>query len=616
VPDAEASRSDPYLGTTLQGQFHLVEAIGSGAMGTVYRAWQSGMERAVAVKMLRADLLADDELRRRFVREGRAAARLNHPNIVSVHVVGETEAGVPYLVMEHLGGDTLDQLLDAESRLPPERAVSIARQVACALSEAHAAGIVHRDLKPGNVVLLERRGAGELVKIFDFGIAKIADAALLDGEVGRLTRDGAIFGTPHYIAPEQAQGAALDGRADLYSLGILLYRMLSGRLPFDGNAVAVLLAHISRPPPDLAEEAPDVDPALAALVMRCLAKDPARRFASAEDFIEALDGVAGPWRRTSSQAAAPSRAASAPSRAAGAPSRAASAPSRAAGAPSRAASAPSRAASAPSRAASAPSRAASPSLGAEDTEGRGPAPPAASAALRPSSAAEHDVAPRPRGPSPRVVEAVGRVAEPRISTAAIAHVAAGASWTGSWRVDPPAHRATPARHRRRASLAGFALAALCTGAGTGAAAWFGHGEPELAAGEPAREAPSTRRVDVPDQPTRRAIVVSDDGYAVRAQVPQPVLAGQPTELLFDVWDPGGAPLRAPAIPVELASLGAPPVIGAGDGHAGAPLAARPVPDQPGRYRLVAILPAGEAALLLELGGGSIHVHFEVARGLP
>ncbi len=575
VPDAEASGSDPYLGTTLQGQFHLVEAIGSGAMGTVYRAWQSGMERAVAVKMLRADLLADDELRCRFVREGRAAARLNHPNIVSVHVVGETDAGVPYLVMEHLGGDTLDQLLDAEPRLPPERAVSIARQIACALSEAHAAGIVHRDLKPGNVVLLERRGAGELVKIFDFGIAKIADAALLDGEVGRLTRDGAIFGTPHYIAPEQAQGGALDGRADLYSLGILLYRMLSGRLPFDGNAVAVLLAHIGRPPPDLAEVAPDVDAALAALVMRCLAKDPARRFASAEAFIDGLDGVAGAWRRAPSQPAAPARPASAPS------------------------------------------RAASPSLRAASPVQDHPAPRAASPALRPSSAALGAVDPRSSGPSPRVVEAVGRVAEPRFATDPVAPVGAGSSWTGSWRVRLPPPRRSPARHGRRArvSLAGFALAALCTGAGTGAAAWFRRGEPDLAAGEPARE-PGVARVDAPVvQPSPRSIMLSDDGYAVRALVPHPVLAGQPTELLFDVWDPGGAPLRAPAIPVELASLGAPPMVSSGDDYSGAPLAARPVADHPGRYRLVAHLPAGEAALLLELGGGSIHVHFEVAPAL-
>ena len=287
-PDPDADGDDPLLGTTLLGQFHLVSPIGSGAMGTVYRAWQSGMERQVAVKLLRADLTHDVDLRRRFLREARAAARLSHPNIVCVHLVGETEQGAPYLVMEHLAGDTLDDLLEREERIAPRRAVGIARQIACALAEAHAAGVVHRDLKPENIILTHRRATGEQVKIVDFGIAKIAHAALLNGVSTRLTREGVVFGTPHYIAPEQAQGAELDGRADLYSLGILLYRMLSGTLPFDGAAIAVLLAHISRAPRHLLEVAPDIDPRLAAIVMRCLAKNPADRFADAEGLAAAL----------------------------------------------------------------------------------------------------------------------------------------------------------------------------------------------------------------------------------------------------------------------------------------------------------------------------------------
>ncbi len=287
-PDPDAGGEDPLLGTTLLGQFHLVSPIGSGAMGTVYRAWQSGMERQVAVKLLRSDLTHDVDLRRRFLREARAAARLSHPNIVCVHLVGETDQGVPYLVMEHLTGDTLDDLLEREERIAPRRAVGIARQIACALAEAHAAGVVHRDLKPENIILTHRRATGEQVKIVDFGIAKIAHAALLNGVSTRLTREGVVFGTPHYIAPEQAQGAELDGRADLYSLGILLYRMLSGTLPFDGAAIAVLLAHISRPQKHLLEVAPDVDRRLAAIVMRCLAKNPKDRFADAEGLAAAL----------------------------------------------------------------------------------------------------------------------------------------------------------------------------------------------------------------------------------------------------------------------------------------------------------------------------------------
>ena len=307
TPQDPEPGEDPNLGTTLLGQFHLVAPIGTGAMGTVYRAWQSGMERQVAVKLLRYDLAHDLDLRRRFLREARAAARLAHPNIVCVHLVGETDAGLPYLVMEHLAGETLDDLLEREGVLEPRRALAIARQIACALAEAHAAGVVHRDLKPANVILTTRRGTGELVKIVDFGIAKVAHGALLDGNT-RLTREGTVFGTPHYIAPEQAQGAELDGRADLYSLGILLYRMLSGHLPFDGNAVAVLLAHISRKPKHLLEVAPDVDRRLAALVMRCMAKDPRERFTDAEGVAAALaaleeddDEAAAPAVRAPSQ---------------------------------------------------------------------------------------------------------------------------------------------------------------------------------------------------------------------------------------------------------------------------------------------------------------------------
>jgi serine/threonine-protein kinase len=294
APD-RAAGSDPHLGATLLGQVHLVAEIGRGAMGTVYRAWQSGMERPVAVKILRSDLLGDPALRRRFVREARAAAQLSHPNIVCVHLVGETEAGVPYLVMEHLGGETLEDVLGREGRLPPRRALAVTRQIACALAEAHAAGIVHRDLKPANVMVQERRGVGELVKILDFGIAKIGAVLPVAGSGPRpirdslgISRQGAVFGTPHYIAPEQAAGCAVDGRADLYSLGVLLYRMLGGRLPFYGSGMSVLIAHLAATPPHLGELAPDLDPRVAGLVMRLLAKAPDDRVSDADALAAAL----------------------------------------------------------------------------------------------------------------------------------------------------------------------------------------------------------------------------------------------------------------------------------------------------------------------------------------
>jgi serine/threonine protein kinase len=570
---ADEPAGDPYLGTILQGQFHIEEEIGSGAMGTVYRAWQTGMERAVAIKLLRSDVRDDGEMRRRFLREGRAVARLNHPNIVSVYTVGQTGLGVPYLVMEYLCGETLDELLDREVRLAPARAVAIARQIASGLAEAHGAGIVHRDLKPGNVVLLQRRGSGEIVKLFDFGIAKLADGALLGRDASRLTRDGEIFGTPHYIAPEQAQGAALDGRADLYSLGVLLYRMLSGRLPFEGNAVAVLLAHIGREVPDLARVAPDIDPALARLVMGCLVKDPARRVATADHLIAALDEAAGARRVPSSPGvrARDARQASSPGA---------------------------------SAATGGPRPASSPGTIAARGEPRPASSPGASAATT--------------GPRP------ARVVEPVESAS---WGAAASSWTRSRGGEPgePALALRPRRGRARAALTGLAIAIVCSGAGTGAATLLRRGQlGPLAAGDDAFAAePALRRIDVaqsPSQPpgasepARQAVMLSEDGYAVRALLPEPIRAGRPVELLFDVWDRGGAPLVAPAIPIELASAGSPVPARAGADRA---LAARPDPDLPGRYRLVASFPlAGEAAALIELAdGGSIHVHFEVAPAL-
>jgi serine/threonine-protein kinase len=295
----------------LLGQFRLEEVVGSGAAGVVYRAWQTGMERPVAVKLLHPQLVDDQEKRERFLREARAAARLAHPNIVCVHLVAETPERVPYIVMEYLGGENLADLLEREGRLEPARAIAIARQIASALAEAHAGGVIHRDLKPENIAVVRGRGAGEPVtpqgsrstaalraatelpvKILDFGIAKLTDGALVSESQRRLTHEGAIFGTPHYIAPEQAQGAALDGRADLYGLGCLLYRMLSGRLPFDGHPVAVMLGHIGAVPPPLDALRPELPPDLVAITMRCLAKRPDDRFDSAEDLLAALERAA------------------------------------------------------------------------------------------------------------------------------------------------------------------------------------------------------------------------------------------------------------------------------------------------------------------------------------
>jgi tRNA A-37 threonylcarbamoyl transferase component Bud32 len=284
-----AAVEDRNLGTVLLGQFEVRDLCGRGAMGTVYRAYQRNMDRTVAVKILRRELLKEPEVVRRFLREARAAAKLQHPNIVTVHLVGETPDGVPFLVMEHVDGVSLEQICEAQGAQPVPRLLSLSRQIASALAEAHDAGIVHRDLKPANILITDRSRVPDQVKVLDFGIAKIVHAA--DQSV--LTRDGVIFGTPHYIAPEQATGADVDHRADLYSLGVIMFRLATGRLPFEGTqGMQVVLKHLREAPPRPRTIAPTLPPALDALILSCLEKDPARRPKDAEALGLAIDRIA------------------------------------------------------------------------------------------------------------------------------------------------------------------------------------------------------------------------------------------------------------------------------------------------------------------------------------
>jgi serine/threonine-protein kinase len=289
-----ADDTDPRIGTVLFGQFELLELCGEGAMGTVYRAWQTGMERQVAVKILRADLLRDASIVKRFDREARAVARLTHPNIVTVFLVGETEDGLPFLVMEFVEGESLADVLRREPRFEPMRVMRIARQVTSALAEAHAEGIVHRDLKPPNILVTHKRRAQDFVKVLDFGIAKILrEGNAQDPDTdSHITKQGTIFGTPHYIAPEQAQGSDIDHRADIYSLGVVMYRLLCGRLPFDGAGISVLLAHMQQHPPTPRTHVPEIPEAVEAVVLRAMEKDPNRRFQSAEEMSEAIEAAA------------------------------------------------------------------------------------------------------------------------------------------------------------------------------------------------------------------------------------------------------------------------------------------------------------------------------------
>jgi serine/threonine protein kinase len=285
-----APEADPRLGSVLLGQFELLEVCGRGAMGTVYRAWQSGMDREVAVKLLRDDYVKDPAVVKRFHREARSVARLNHPNVVTVFLVGETDDHVPFMVMEYVDGEPLSSVLARGDALPVGRSLRIARQVASALAEAHSNGIVHRDLKPANILLEQRRRTADWVKVVDFGIAKV-----VGGEggaaVSALTHTGTIFGTPHYLSPEQAQGAPLDGRADLYSLGVMLYAMVTGRVPYDGSGMAVVVQHVNGTPARPSSLVPGLPPPVEALILRLMEKDPAARPQTAEDVSDAIDGL-------------------------------------------------------------------------------------------------------------------------------------------------------------------------------------------------------------------------------------------------------------------------------------------------------------------------------------
>jgi eukaryotic-like serine/threonine-protein kinase len=261
----------------LAERYRIEGEVGRGGMGRVYRATDTLLGRTVAVKVLDPDHASDPSFVDRFRREARAAARLNHPNVVSVYDTGSDD-GVHFIVMEFVEGRTLAEVLAQEGPLPAERAADVAKHVADALSFAHAEGLVHRDIKPGNVMITPR---GE-VKVMDFGIARLTTAHTI-------TQTATVFGTAAYLAPEQAQGLRVDGRADIYALGVVLYEMLAGRVPFIADtAVAVASKHVTEHPEPPSVWRRGVPPALEAIAMRALAKDPDDRFQSAVEMAGAL----------------------------------------------------------------------------------------------------------------------------------------------------------------------------------------------------------------------------------------------------------------------------------------------------------------------------------------
>src|SRR6266542_943737 len=280
---------DPLVGHTLDDKYHLEARLGIGGMGTVYRARHLLIDRPVAVKVLNQRFVEDEAARTRFRREARAAGRLQHTNAVTVTDFGESNDGYVYLVMELLEGRTLRDVLAKEAPLDAARSVSLMLQISAAVAAAHQAGIIHRDLKPANIFIVQRAEVPALVKVLDFGIAKLAAESLDEDEPLTLTQVGTMIGTPRYMAPEQCDGAELTPAADVYSLGVILYEMLAGTVPFSGSTpLAIAMKHTSEIPRSPRDFVSTIPPALEDIILHTLEKQPQDRPANAEEFRKQL----------------------------------------------------------------------------------------------------------------------------------------------------------------------------------------------------------------------------------------------------------------------------------------------------------------------------------------
>lgn len=276
-------------GTVLAGRYEIQRLIGEGGMGEVYLARHRGIDKLVALKLLAPDRARRPKTISRFIQEAKATSKIRHKHIVDITDFGEVD-GLAFFVMEYLDGEDLSAIVKREERLSWARAKALTIQILEGLGAAHDVGIIHRDVKPHNCFISARENDPEFVKIIDFGIAKLRDGASEE----QLTQTGAIMGTADYMSPEQGQGMELDGRSDLYSVGIILYRMLTGRVPFKaGNAMATVFMHVHEAPKPPSAECPDagLGRQVDALVLKALAKNPQDRFASAAEFIEALEQI-------------------------------------------------------------------------------------------------------------------------------------------------------------------------------------------------------------------------------------------------------------------------------------------------------------------------------------
>jgi serine/threonine protein kinase len=283
---------DPLIGRVINDRFRITALIARGGMGKVYRAEQSPLDRVCALKVLNPSYAGDQdpEFHRRFFLEASIASKLTHPNTVTIFDYGRTDDDVYYMAMEYLVGHTLHRAIREAGHFPEERAAHVARQICRALREAHSLGVIHRDLKPANIFLVEHGDETDFVKILDFGLVKnVSDTKTED-----LTQTGLFMGSPKYMAPEQIRGDRVDARTDIYALGIILYEMVTGKVPFDRpNSVNILMAHVNEEPPPLRQMNPntEVSPAFEGVIFRCMAKDPNQRFGSMDEVLAALKRI-------------------------------------------------------------------------------------------------------------------------------------------------------------------------------------------------------------------------------------------------------------------------------------------------------------------------------------
>ncbi|HEX5058186.1 MAG TPA: protein kinase [Kofleriaceae bacterium] len=304
------SEYDKLIGETLDGRYYVQRKIGEGGMGVVFAVKHAVIERPLAIKVLKREVMRDAAVIQRFIQEAKAASRIGHPNIVDVTDFGKTSEGMTYSVMEYVDGTTLSKVIKSAAPLPAERVVRVASQIARALAAAHAKGIVHRDLKPENVFLIDRDFRPDFVKIVDFGIAKVQPVdGNPDPTAPRLTRVGSVFGTPEYMAPEQASGRGdTDHRVDIYALGVIMYEMLVGKVPHKGESMIRTIAmQMLEPiiPPSKANPEVRIPPALEAIVMKALEKERENRYDKMSTLLAALEDIAPKLEQLSSLPALP-----------------------------------------------------------------------------------------------------------------------------------------------------------------------------------------------------------------------------------------------------------------------------------------------------------------------